>query len=160
MCDTLGEIVAPAGRPHLVKFYFSTGRPERRVYILVPDLHGVHSSNNLVHSSNNTGVVLNCCYLGLENLSTLPLVAKPDLLALAAAGPRGQHSDVCATTAGQDAPPGSPWAWCKRRGAPACPSPSLPSFFSCPSSSPSCLNPCFLTSKRLRNMCNYIQTVL
>ena len=34
---------------HVVKFYFSTaGRPERRAYILVADVHGVHSSNNLV----------------------------------------------------------------------------------------------------------------
>ena len=41
------NVIAPAGRPHLVKFYFSTGRPERRAYILVPDLHGVHSSNSV-----------------------------------------------------------------------------------------------------------------
>ena len=52
------HLIAPAGRPHLVKFYFSTGRPERRVYILLPDLHGVHSSNNLVHSSNNSTKLL------------------------------------------------------------------------------------------------------
>ena len=35
--DLTGRLIAPAGRPHLVKFYFSTGRPERRVYILLGD---------------------------------------------------------------------------------------------------------------------------
>ena len=76
-------IIAPAGRPHLVKFYFSTGRPERRVYILVPDLHGVHSSNNLVHSSNNSTKLL------------LPGARKP----------------ICGTVGSQTRPPCSRCCW-------------------------------------------------
>ena len=83
------------------------GRPEQRAYIVLPDLHLVHSSNNvnLVHNSNNSTKML---LPGLENRSAVLLVAKPDLLALAVARPRGHHSDVCATTARQDAPWVSP----------------------------------------------------
>ena len=76
-------VIAPAGRPHLVKFYFSTGRPERRAYILVPDLHGVHSSNNLVHSSNNSTKLL------------LPGARKP----------------ICSTVGSQTRPPCSRCCW-------------------------------------------------
>ena len=77
------NLIAPAGRPHLVKFYFSTGRPERRAYILVPDLHGVHSSNNSVHSSNNSTKLL------------LPGARKP----------------ICGTIGNQTRPPCSRCCW-------------------------------------------------
>ena len=48
------------------------------------------------------------------------------LLALAAAGPRGQHGAPYSSFAGQGAPWVSPWARYKRRGACACPLPPLP----------------------------------
>lgn len=39
------NVIAPARRPHLVQFYFSPERPERRDYIVVGVDDRVHSSD-------------------------------------------------------------------------------------------------------------------
>ena len=42
------DVIAIAWRPHLVMFYFSTGRPERRAYIVMGVDDRVHSSKVVV----------------------------------------------------------------------------------------------------------------